>query len=100
MDCNVRVAVRVVGVLSSLIGFWGLPLLSVEWGMQSAKGAQRGNGQWLPDYAASPNRACLGKEAQGPSVTYFMPAGRSMRGGWAGERGSVPPAHPPPRPSA
>ena len=29
MNCDVRVAVRVLGILNSLIGFWNRPLLAV-----------------------------------------------------------------------
>ena len=38
-------------------------------GMQSARGAQRDSGQWLPDYAASPNHACLKKRHWGPRLS-------------------------------
>ena len=55
-------------------------------GMQNAKGAQRGNGQWVPDYAASPNHACLGKNALGPSDIYSMPAGRPVGATGGGNR--------------
>ena len=40
---------------------WGV--LMALGGVQNAKGAQRGNGQWVPDYAASPNHACLKRSA-------------------------------------
>ena len=46
-------------------------------GMPNAKKAQQGNGQWVADYAASPNRAYL-KKALGLSVIYSMPAGRPL----------------------
>ena len=46
-------------------------------------GAQWGNGRWVPGYAASPDRACLGGGALGPSVVCSMPAWRPVGGGRA-----------------
>ena len=34
MNCDVRVAVRIVGILNSLIGFWNRPLLAVALGQK------------------------------------------------------------------
>ena len=59
--------------------------------MQSAKGAQRGNGQWVPDYVASPNRAYLRGGALGPSVIYSVPAGRPVGRAGAPNLGPSPP---------
>ena len=76
--------------------FWGhlrgLRGLRRAAGVQGARGAQRGSGQWLPGCAASPNRVCL-RGALGPSVIYSVPAGRPVGGASEGaKRCPFPPA--------